>query len=364
MSYLFNQVQQIHAIQEKEKLNGLNDYNPLSVIRNPYSEVGMHSNMIYSLLNPNGLHYQKDLFLNLFIKYVLKDIEDIGTNLTVAMEEQTNENRRIDFTIKSEKYFIGIEMKVEAGDLKEQTYHYYQYLKEEAKKDNNQNVIIFYLTKDGKEPSLFSRCKGSDCIDVKCISFQKEILDWISASQYQVKSIDNLFSSLKYYKEIVKKITSQYSSNIKPLFQYMIEDEQLFKEAQKFYHDNENNYKQITGIESEVYQAYTQARNKITQDFFTKILPKYLEENLSNPSINLHCKHQPFSYKLEINSQIIFASEEHNNSSKDYLIINEEKRFTKYRYRFAQSTVNDFYLNNGYNACNYYLNLINSVLEK
>ncbi|WP_082287489.1 PD-(D/E)XK nuclease family protein [Moritella viscosa] len=53
--------------QEQQKLRGLNDYNMVNVVRKANQEVGMHSNVLYSLLDPNGLHYQNDLFLSLFI---------------------------------------------------------------------------------------------------------------------------------------------------------------------------------------------------------------------------------------------------------------------------------------------------------
>ena len=40
----------------------------VNIVRKENAEVGMHSNVIYSLIDPNGLHYQDDLFY----KYLLK----------------------------------------------------------------------------------------------------------------------------------------------------------------------------------------------------------------------------------------------------------------------------------------------------
>ncbi|UTJ05708.1 PD-(D/E)XK nuclease family protein [Arcobacter roscoffensis] len=42
--------------QEKQKQRGLNDYNIVNLVRKENAEVGMHSNVIYSLIDPNGLH--------------------------------------------------------------------------------------------------------------------------------------------------------------------------------------------------------------------------------------------------------------------------------------------------------------------
>ena len=68
---LFELIDDILKKQESQKLRGLNDYNILNVVRKASEEVGMHSNVIYSLINPKGLHYQNDLFLNLSIEKVL-----------------------------------------------------------------------------------------------------------------------------------------------------------------------------------------------------------------------------------------------------------------------------------------------------
>jgi hypothetical protein len=151
----FEKIKLFKEEQKKQKQRGLNDYNMVNVVRKENAEVGMHSNVIYSLINPNGLHYQDDLFLQIFIKDVL-EINDFGDILSVQAEESTNENRRVDFTIKSSKYYIGIEMKIDASDLDEQIFHYYDDLVVKAKDDNNQEVgsgVYFYKMKNGRYTS-------------------------------------------------------------------------------------------------------------------------------------------------------------------------------------------------------------------
>ena len=168
----FEKIKLFKEEQKKQKQRGLNDYNMVNVVRKENAEVGMHSNVIYSLIDPNGLHYQDDLFLKIFIKDVL-EINDFGDILSVQAEESTNENRRVDFTIKSNNYYIGIEMKVDASDLENQISHYYDDLKEKASKDSNQEVIIYYLTKNGKDASLHSH---NNEVKYRKISFEKHIL--------------------------------------------------------------------------------------------------------------------------------------------------------------------------------------------
>ena len=57
----FKFVEKFKKEQQKQKKRGLNDYNMVNIVRKENAEVGMHSNVIYSLINPNGSHYQDDL---------------------------------------------------------------------------------------------------------------------------------------------------------------------------------------------------------------------------------------------------------------------------------------------------------------
>ena len=101
----FENIKKFKIKQKQQKQRGLNDYNMVNVVRKENAEVGMHSNVIYSLIDPDGLHYQDDLFLQIFISDVL-EISDFGEILSVNAEESTHEQRRVDFTIKSTKYII------------------------------------------------------------------------------------------------------------------------------------------------------------------------------------------------------------------------------------------------------------------
>jgi len=238
---LFTLLKVISEIQQKQKQRGLNNYNIVNVVRKATHEVGMHSNVIYSLINPESDHFQKDLFLNLFLKYViipklgLQKIQDFGVIHSVQAEEQTEHNRRIDFTIKSDKYLIGIEMKVNASDLQNQISDYYVQLEKESDLSTKGGVYIFYLTKFGIDPSKKSiKVKNGVATNfdpskhIKCISFKDEILKWLNSSQKEVSNITNLNIALSNYKEIVQKITHIYKGNV-----MTIEDELLKKENEK-----------------------------------------------------------------------------------------------------------------------------------
>ena len=215
----FTKIKNFQEEQKRQKQRGLNDYNMVNVVRKENAEVGMHSNVIYSLIDPNGLHYQDDLFLNLFIQEVLTDLkDDFGEIISVKAEESTFDNRRIDFTIKSSEYYIGIEMKIDAHDLKDQLSHYEEDLVKKSEKDNKQKVFIYYLTKDGKEAAIHSH---NNKITYETVSFKKHILNWIEKCQAEVKNITNLNEAFENYKDIVKKITNQYQGKVMALEDYL-----------------------------------------------------------------------------------------------------------------------------------------------
>jgi len=208
----FDLILDFKQLQDQQKQRGLNDYNILNVVRDEYAEVGLHSRVLYSLLDPEGLHYQKDLFLKLFIKEVLK-ISDFGdmASVIVEREEQTQEARRIDFTIKNTNYYIGIEMKLNAADGQNQLSDYEDYLKTKSKNNiDKDKVIIYYLSLDGKKANPDS----SNGIKYKQISFEKDILSWIEKCQKEVHNITNLNQAFENYKWIVQKITKKYRSQV------------------------------------------------------------------------------------------------------------------------------------------------------
>jgi hypothetical protein len=263
----FEQIKKFKDIQTKQKQRGLNDYNMVNVVRKATHEVGMHSNVIYSLIDPNGLHYQNDLFLNIFVKEVLKDIkDDFGTIDTVQVEEITSsleQNKRIDFTIKSDKYYIGIEMKVNHHDSTNQLSDYYEDLNNKAKNDKEQKVKIYYLTKNGKKADS----KSHNDIPYIPISFKEHIMNWIKECQKEVKNITNLNEAFENYKQIVQKITKQYKGNVMTITEYLA---QVETSKQKEYID------MLNSINTE----YIKEKARMKKKFFIDDLLSYLADKL------------------------------------------------------------------------------------
>jgi len=150
---------------------------------------------------------EREFFLKSFVKKVLDlDIPDYKLEKAEVCIECPTENwRRIDIVIRSKGLFIPIEVKIWARDLNEQCKNYY----DEAKK-YDVDAKIFYLTPNGNLPSP----KSSDGIpaeNMKCISFENDIYDWISYCIGQPGVIRNapLREVLLQFAATIKKFTEQ-----------------------------------------------------------------------------------------------------------------------------------------------------------
>lgn len=238
---LVNYITKIKKERDEQIARGLNNFNPLMIVRNAREEVGLHSKFIYELINPNGSHFQGKLFLNHFIEIVLSQIDDIKNKIEGEIQVQRedakdkNDNRRIDFTIRTQKLLIGIEMKIYAEDQKNQIQDYYDRLIEEAKRkkelgDENPEVFVFYLTLDGKAPSKKSLGKYPlNDSHIKLISFKNEMLKWINVCQKEVRNITNLNQALEDYKHIIERLTGSYKGEVVNIVNEIAENEEMLQ---------------------------------------------------------------------------------------------------------------------------------------
>jgi len=205
-------IAQVITINEKyheiQRLNGDN-FNIFSILKMERDEVKTHSLFIYELINPKGSHNQGDLFLQLFLKEVLNISEKKkATCLQSKREDFTKDGKRIDFTIETEKYQIGIEMKIDADDQQNQLIDYKKELKNRC--NNKQEVKLYYLTLTGYEAS--SKSTREELIaekDYKLISFKSEILHWIEQCIEKSATIPTLREALVHYRNLIQKITNK-----------------------------------------------------------------------------------------------------------------------------------------------------------
>ncbi len=165
-----------HVEANKNENVGYNIYRLLNVTN---KEVQM-CRILADFLDPDGSHGESSKYLREFFRVVLrKDVSDeILMDARVYKEYPITNDRRIDIVISYRGGFIPIEVKINAGDQKNQCYDYYQFA---CAKDKD--TCIVYLTKTGYMPSVYSLTgeSGAKLEDknLRCISFDKDILSWL-----------------------------------------------------------------------------------------------------------------------------------------------------------------------------------------
>ena len=130
------------------------DYNMFHVLGVEGKEVIM-CRFLADLLDPNGFHKKGIIFLRMFLEKVLgvNGLSDqLLLNTIVAREYAIDTDRRIDIAIYNYKFFIPIEVKIYAGEQKNQCFDYYEYASKHC-----QETKIVYLTRFASEPSVYSR---------------------------------------------------------------------------------------------------------------------------------------------------------------------------------------------------------------
>ncbi|BCZ45833.1 hypothetical protein psyc5s11_19000 [Clostridium gelidum] len=188
-----------NSLAKKQNDIGFNIFTTLNIERD---EVFTHSNMIYALLNPKGIHGMGDTYLKLFLAEI--GISKNFLTYSWAVErEWIFENGRIDFFLKCEKMCIAIEMKIDARDQDKQLFRY-----EEYSKGINSNYLIYYLTLNEKDPSDQS-AKGIDRRYFKCITFKVHILNWLKACLAATNENMAPYNFIKQYLYLIQKLVGE-----------------------------------------------------------------------------------------------------------------------------------------------------------
>lgn len=183
-------------------------FNIFSLLNAERAEVGTHSKFIGSLLDPKGLHGQKDLFLKMFcIKMGIEPIETVDA--VVSIEKDISPHGRVDIEILTNDHLIIIENKIDAADQDKQLIRYKEY---SEKYPDKRPTSIIYLTLDGKAADTNS----SDGVSYQCASYQAHIIPWLEECNEACnkdKVLWSVSSAISQYKNLLDKITGDTVSN-------------------------------------------------------------------------------------------------------------------------------------------------------
>lgn len=171
--------QQLHTYHQSTSHQDF--YNIFQVLGVAEKETVM-CRMLADLLDPKGDHGQGNAFLKGFLEQVLR-LEYTDEQLQTATVHREymipGSDRRIDLVIETENRFIPIEVKIHARDQKSQCYDYWAFAVETM---DDEEAVIYYLTKYGTMPSAESVTSEKKVLPedkIKVISFEKDIRQWL-----------------------------------------------------------------------------------------------------------------------------------------------------------------------------------------
>ena len=194
------------------------DFNIFQILHIETKEVQTHTPFLKNLLSPAGTHGQGDLFLRSFIQkfipkkkracFGLNNYHDYN-----VVEEKHTLHGRIDIYIYSldpkKKFGIIIENKLFAHDQNRQLERYYDFLTKDKQFDT-QEMMIFYLTIDGRDPTPDSIDKKSlkslkDNNEFRSISYNEDIKNWLKDIILKVQA-DKVKYSIYQYLNIIDNL--------------------------------------------------------------------------------------------------------------------------------------------------------------
>lgn len=245
-------LKQIKALNDKldiKKLRGNNDYNLFLALLDINDEVRLHSRFIYSLLDPNSSHYQKELFLELFIKAC--GLENFGLDPQSA--KAYKEYKNIDIYITDGAKHIILENKINAGDQEAQIKRYIETIQKEN--DGEAEIYVLFLSPQGREPSGYSLSglkiedgkfleKNVDEVaNFKAISYDKEIMAWLGLCLDEAGNLANLAAVILQYKNVIEKIYGKYKGvqmDERKIIEIILKNYDLVDEIRSKYFDMAN----------------------------------------------------------------------------------------------------------------------------
>lgn len=236
MEYNLDFLENIYSIlnkyKEKENKSG-NNISILKISGKDHDEVVV-CRLIAFLLNPKENHNQDVKFLNLFLEEIGEKTIQQNENFDVITEFPTDQGRRIDIVLKSNKRFIPIEVKIYASDQKEQCVHYYNY------SHSNYNAEkVFYLTPYEHMPDESSKGDLKLGETLKLITFKEQILNWL----------ENCEKDNSDYTPMLLELIRELKIAIRK-FCGLVENKEMNEELLKEILKNENNLEAAKAIYS------------------------------------------------------------------------------------------------------------------
>ena len=319
-SFLLSTFKKLQNINEQKKKSGIHDYSLMNALLKKTDEVNLHSNFIYSMINPNSSHYYGNQFLKLFLESINED-----DFIDIENAKVYKEKGKIDLLVEDGNHVLIIENKLRAVDQEYQISRYIQHVIENYLDNDKENletkIHIVYLSEykatpfDKSQSIIGFRLIGNKlewentpvkkdvkrkgkligkldlvlpddtCFKFNRVKHSKELCEWvIEAKKYLVnrQNSQSLIYAFAEYKLILDRLKDNKWRNIMKLdeFTLNIEDE---KEQEKMY-------------------AFMCEANETLNDYLGKKLYKTVENCLLNEfSCNINFENKYFDDQACIN---------------------------------------------------------------
>jgi hypothetical protein len=230
MQKLLEEMSVILKNYDEKRHSNSSDFNILQVLGVGSKEVPV-CRLFCELLNPHGSHGKGILFLDSFLRNVLKQdmfSEDEMKSAVITKEELIDNDRRIDIFVMIAGRAFPIEVKLYAKDQDRQCVEYYEYSKR-----YDAGTVIYYLTLDRHEPSEDSKGNLSLGDNLRLISFADEIVIWLQdcLENNEIRQNMVLQSILEQFLDVINMMTGRNRKEIAMQIQNLIVDKDAFRAA-------------------------------------------------------------------------------------------------------------------------------------
>lgn len=264
----FKKITEFKSMRQKEISEGKNDYNLITALLRQSDEVRLHSRFIYSLINPDGKHYQGSLFLKMFLDVI--GIKEFNYSTAIVKREREN----IDLYITDGTLHIIVENKIHAIDQEKQLDRYIENIIKNNISESLSTyemyarIFVVYLTLDKRTPSDKSLVDWSICNDDKHIgaylkyigekseyadyklhysniTYGNHINKWLNEVLEGSKTLSNLPFSIESYQEVIGRLIKAKGSNLMTIEEYLLDDKNI--EDLKIYVDIAKKFEFVKG---------------------------------------------------------------------------------------------------------------------
>lgn len=250
-STFFEHIESFDQRRKEQKRSGLNDYSLLGAVLRISDEVRLHSRFLFSMLNPDGAHFQGSAFGEAFMSAL-----GYPDWLDWSRVRAFREHNYIDIYLTDGERHVLVENKLNAIDQQGQVRRYIDSVREACNERemhaSSEYILFVYLSNGRRAPTraslqpyqLCTSIDGSFVVDEEQrkvaqyanVHYRDHIQLWISTCLEVVRHVDNLRNAFMEYRVVVERITKTHKSSVMNLEAFLLEDSPELDSRSRIHH--------------------------------------------------------------------------------------------------------------------------------